>query len=113
MRVSKALNDFAWWRPTDRELAWAIRLHRLFDIFDRGQDLLSAFHLWSMARHYARRERASEVFADQERVGLYDDLDEMVTLRLWETGEVSYPFHELDSRLIIRELEQEGGNETQ
>jgi len=92
IEIANLINDFAWFRPTTRELRWAIRLHRLFNIFNRelekpgmiSQRLLSVFYLWYMSRLYARRERASDVFPDQSRVGLYDDLDKLLHSRIWE-----------------------------
>jgi hypothetical protein len=85
IRVSKTVERPGWWRPTTRELTWAIRLHTLFKI----HDIESAFHLWYMARLYADRERASEVFPDQERVGIYDDLDDIVEQEM-SSGALGY-----------------------
>jgi len=53
IEIANLINDFAWFRPTTRELRWAIRLHRLFNIFNRelekpgmiSQRLLSVFYL--------------------------------------------------------------------
>jgi hypothetical protein len=87
-------NAFAWFRPTKRDLAWAIKLSAPFPI--HGYQLagvIAARHLWIMARLYAKRERFYK--ANGLNNG-YEDIDliysYMTFHKTWESGENLFAF---------------------